>query len=288
LAAVDRPQIAVDVHESELCSWTMTDRAAHGRLVDQVVGYTGYVERSVLPVRQRHVAHDSVVVIISFGEPIDVQLSTELVADRYTSFVAGLQDGAAFTEHGGRQAGVEVRLSPLGAFRLLGVPSSELAHRVVEIEALGIRPLAELADRLASAPDWPARFDLLDAAFLRRAAEGPEVDPAVRWAWRQLVSANGNISVSVLAEEIGWSRRHFLARFRHHIGLAPKPAARVLRFNRAVQLLTAGGAVSVSDVAAACGYADHSHLVRDFHDLAGCTPTALVGAQLLDGGRIAG
>jgi len=141
---VDHPPIAVDVHESEPYSWTMAHRAAHGRLLDHVVGYSGYVERSVLPLRRREVANDSVVVIISFGEPIDVQLSTELVADRYTSFVAGLHDGSVFTEHGGRQAGVEIRLSPLGAFRLLGVPSSELAHRVVEIDALGSRPLAEL------------------------------------------------------------------------------------------------------------------------------------------------
>jgi transcriptional regulator GlxA family with amidase domain len=61
----------------------------------------------------------------------------------------------------------------------------------------------------------------------------------MRWAWRQLVSAHGNISVSAPAEEIGWSRRHFVARFRHHVRFAPKPAGRVLRFNRAVQLLTA-------------------------------------------------
>lgn len=288
----------MDVHESGPYSWTMVHRGPHDGLADHVVGYTGYVERSVLPLRRREVANDSVVVIISFGEPIDVQLSSELVAGRYTSFVAGLHDGAAVTEHGGRQAGVEVRLSPLGAFRLLGVPSSELAHRVVEIDALGSRPLAELVERLASVPDWAARFDLLDAELLGRAAEGPEADPAVRWAWGQLVAAHGNIPVSVLAEEIGWSRRHFAARFRHQVGLAPKRAGRILRFNRAVHLLTvtatatatanAAGRTTVSDVAAACGYADHSHLVRDFQDLAGCTPTALVGAQLPDGGGIAG
>jgi len=44
------------------------------------------------------------------------QLSTELVADRYTSFVAGLNDGAVFTQHGGRQAGVEGRASPADAY----------------------------------------------------------------------------------------------------------------------------------------------------------------------------
>jgi AraC-like DNA-binding protein len=284
---VDPRQIAVDVHESEPCSWVMAHRAPHGRLVDYVAGYTGYVERSVLPLRRRQVANDSVVVIISFGEPIDVQFSSEPTAGRFTSFVAGLHDGFALTEHGGRQAGVELRLTPLGAFRLLGMPSSELAHRAVEVDALEGRPLAELADHLASARDWPARFELLDAVLLRRAAEGPEVEPAVAWAWRQLVAAHGNIPVSVLADEAGWSRRHFIARFRQHVGLAPKPAGRVIRFNRAVQLLRGDGAASVSAVAAACGYADHSHLVRDFHDLAGCTPTALVDAQLPDGGGIA-
>jgi AraC-like DNA-binding protein len=287
-ATMDRPQIAVDVHESGPYSWTMAHRQPHASLIDHVVGYTGYVERSVLPLRRREVANDNVVVIISFGEPIDVRFSTSPASERYTSFVAGLHDGFVITEHGGRQAGVEIRLTPLGALRLLGLPPSELAHRVVEIDALDGRALTQLAERLAVAPDWPERFGLIDAELLRRAAEGPQADPAVRWAWRQLADAHGQVAVGVLAEEIGWSRRHFVARFHQQVGLAPKQAARVLRFNRAVHLLTAGDPTTVSAVAAACGYTDHSHLVREFHDMAGCTPTALVGARLPDGGGIAG
>ncbi|MBC8091667.1 MAG: AraC family transcriptional regulator, partial [Pseudonocardia sp.] len=61
----------------------------------------------------------------------------------------------------------------------------------------------------------------------------------------------------------------------------PKPAARVLRFQRAAELLvpttgTCRGAITISEVAADCGYADQSHLVREFHALAGCTPTTYV------------
>ena len=202
-------------------------------LVDYVAGYTGYVERSVLPLRRRQVANDSVVVMLSFGEPIDVQFSSEPTAGRFHVFVAGLHDGFALTEHGGRQAGVEPD-SPLWVpFRLLGMPSSELAHRAVEVDAL--EPAPGRACR-------PAGVGTGLAGPLRAARTAPSGvrggggGTAVAWA-AQLVAAHGNIPVAMLADEAGWSRRHFIARFRQHVGLAPKPAGRVIRFNRAVQLL---------------------------------------------------
>jgi transcriptional regulator GlxA family with amidase domain len=96
----------------------------------------------------------------------------------------------------------------------------------------------------------------------------------VAWAWRQLEQSHGSVAIGVLAEEIGWSRRHFVDRFRDHVGLAPKPSARVLRFARASALLTSGRR-PVGEVAARCGYADQSHLVRECRRLAGCTPSEL-------------
>jgi AraC-like DNA-binding protein len=280
--------MTIDAHDSEPYSWTMARRAPHVGLAEHVGGYTGYVERSTLPLRRREVANGNVVVIISFGEPIDVQLTPERPPRRYTSFVAGLHDHFVVTEHGGRQFGIQLDLTPLGAYRILGVPPSELAHRVVALDELEGTAMTELAARLEDASDWPARFDVLDRELLRGAGDGPELDPAVMWAWRQLVSAHGGVPVGVLADEIGWSRRHFAARFRHHVGLAPKVAARVLRFQHAVDRLSRSDAPDIGAVAASSGYSDHSHLVREFHELAGCPPTALLDAQLPDGGGFAG
>ena len=55
-----------------------------------------------------------------------------------------------------------------------------------------------------------------------------------------------------LVAEVGWSRRHFGERFREEIGLSPKVASRVVRFERARQLLTAPDRPGL---AATCGFA---------------------------------
>ena len=59
--------------------------------------------------------------------------------------------------------------------------------------------------------------------------------------------------------------------------MAPKPFARLLRFQRAVGLLRAGA--PIADAAYACGYADQPHLNRDFRALAGATPREVTFVQ---------
>lgn len=85
---------------------------------------------------------------------------------------------------------------------------------------------------------------------------------------------HGDLRIADLAAGIGWSRRHFVARFRAEVELPPKVAARMLRFHRATRLLARG--VPAAAVSAACGYTDQSHLVREFRSLAGVTPGGFV------------
>jgi AraC-like DNA-binding protein len=282
--------VTLSHHESDAYSWTMAYRRPHAGLADIVDGpYCGYVEHATEPVGRREVATGRVTVILTFDDPIElVEMSSSPASAgrRLTSFVAGLDDGYAVTRHDGEQGGVQVDLTPLGAARVLGAPH-EVANEVVPLDALLGRFAGELTERLAEAPGWAERFTLLDRVLLRRAAEAPEPHPAIVWAWRQLAGSHGQVSVGVLAEEIGWSRRHFATRFRNAVGLAPKPTARILRFRRAIERLDAGPVSSIADLAAACGYADHSHLVREFRQLGGCTPSQYAAALLPGGGGVA-
>jgi AraC-like DNA-binding protein len=252
----------------------------HPALARHVLRYLGYREHSSTPVRRRQAPVASCTLIISLG-PL-IRLHGPAGPSVPASFLAGMHDGPVLTEFVGHQHGVQVDLSPLGVFALLGRPMQELTNVAPQLTELDVPELAGLPARMAEVPDWPRRFALLDAALLRRlGASAARPDPEVAWAWRRLVESAGRIGVRELAADTGWSRRHLLTRFRGQVGLGPKAAARVLRFQRAARLLVPASVygtrpptvVSISDVAAACGYADHAHLVHEFHALAGCTPT---------------
>lgn len=250
--------------------------AAHPALAGDVAGYCGYAEYSPVPVRRRELPGPRVPVIISFGDQLSVR--SPGVSGELTSFVAGFHDTFAVTEFVGAQCGLQVDLTPLGAHRLLGLAGGDLRDGALRLaDVVGRRAADELVERLVRAPDWPSRFALADAFLSRRSGAARPVDPEVGWAWERLRRSGGRLRIGALAAEVGWSRRHLASRFREQVGQGPKEAARVLRFARAVRLLDR--APSLSDLAADAGYADHSHLVREFRALAGCTPSQLAAER---------
>jgi AraC-like DNA-binding protein len=224
----------------------------------------GWYERVDQPVVRREVPGGRIVLVISFGPPLEVDGSS------YGSFVAGLHETAAITEHAGVSHGVQAYLTPLGAERLFRMPMGELANRGADLADL-LDDADELAERLYETPGWPARLALLDAYIERRVAEAPPAPREIEWSWQRLLGSGGAVPVAELAEEVGWSRRHLAARFREHVGLPPKALARILRFERAAERLRGGA--GLADAALDSGYYDQAHFNRDFKAFAGVTPT---------------
>jgi AraC-like DNA-binding protein len=205
-----------------------------------------------------------VVLIVSFGPQMDVD------GRRFTSFVAGVHDTPALTEHGGEGHGLEVYFSPLGARRFFGMPMGELTRQVVELEDLIGREAGELAERLYDVSDWSARLAMLERVVAKRVLAAPPLSSELEWAWRRLHRSDGAVPIAALADELGWSRRHLSASVGRELGMPPKALARILRFERAVARLRDGA--PLADVALESGYYDQAHFNRDFRAFAGTTP----------------
>jgi AraC-like DNA-binding protein len=188
------------------------------------------------------------------------------------AWVGGLSDSCAHVQLRERYASLDLKLTPLGAYALFAVPLSELAGLTVPFEDLVGQAASRLIERMGCVPGWERRFDLVEQFLLERALHGPEPTPVVARAWARLCSSAGGIRIEALAGELGCSRRYLAARFTEQIGVSPKTAARLLRFDRVCRRLERSGSGRLAQIAHEAGYFDQSHLNRDFRELAGTTP----------------
>ncbi|GAA5200419.1 helix-turn-helix domain-containing protein [Rugosimonospora acidiphila] len=224
------------------------------------------------------IPHPAVTVIFDFGdEPFIVEDGRG--SRQRDRIVAGLApDGARAQALARSSECLQLRLSPMLAHTALGA-CGELGGTVVGLDDLWGRDAVRIQERLRAAGSWLERFAIAEAALARRDEAGRAVDPEVAFAWGRLVASRGRLRVEQLVAEIGWSRKRLWSRFRAQVGLTPKRAAQLIRFDHAAHRLAAGHRAAV--VAAAGGYADQSHLHRDVMAFTGMTPATIAGSPFL-------
>ncbi|MFF4258811.1 helix-turn-helix domain-containing protein [Streptomyces sp. NPDC001663] len=264
--------------------WRVT-RPWHPGLRPFLRSYVGYWEAVASPYRARLVPTGHATLLINLAEPFSQVRRLGVPggdSGRIGSLVVGVEDRPAICVHPGGQEAIRVEFTPLGAYRLFGLPMSELTNLAIEIQDVLGPDAGFLVERLASTREWAARFDLLDAALLARLDFGPEPTPEVTHAWHLLSGSAGALPIARIAAEVGWSQGYLTRRFTQQVGLAPKASARVLRFRRAVALLNHGTA-SLTEISTICGFYDQAHLNRDFRAIAGTTPGQMVAARRVEG-----
>jgi AraC-like DNA-binding protein len=173
---------------------------------------------------------------------------------------------------------LQVRLSPLVAHAVFGA-SAAMSDTVVALEDLWGRDATRTHEQLRAAGSWQDRFTIAEAALARCHQASWEVDPEVAFAWGQMAKHHGRVRIERLAAEVGWSRKRLWSRFGSQVGLLPKQATQLIRFDHAAHRLAAGDRIAL--VAAESGYVDQSHLHRDVMAFAGVTPAVVAVAPWL-------
>lgn len=290
MAAMDDmplPRVEMHRHEAADAAWEAVMGRPDARLRPYIAGtYNGWTERTSTIMRRREVAKIVVPLIINFGPRFGVMSPGNLTRsmEKFDTFVAGLHDCAAVTEADLTSSCIQVNLTPLAAYRLFGVPMVTLANRVVEVEDILGPQIRRLREQLHDAAGWERRFVLLDAFLLSRLAAAPVTSPHVLAAMRSLERTGGLAAIGDVADEVELSRQRLIGAFNEQIGLSPKTVARLIRFDRVIQRLQTGGALS--EVALDGGYYDQPHFNREFRQFAGVTPGEFVRGLLPDGGGL--
>jgi AraC-like DNA-binding protein len=183
-----------------------------------------------------------------------------------------------------------IRLEPTGAIRLVGVrfrpeglapllgglPVAELTDADVSADDLLGRRLAGFAERLHAAADAATRIRTLDSMLCDVLRRVPAVDPRLAAAAHMIAAGRGQARTDVVAAAACVSVRQLQRMFDTGVGVGPKRLARITRFQHLLTTLAGAPVAGWASLAAACGYADQSHLIRDFREFTGAPPGEFV------------
>jgi len=170
-----------------------------------------------------------------------------------------------------------IRFRPGGAAPFLGLPLGELTDIRVPLDVLwgrDARALAEVLEPGALAARVARAERVLRERSVSRGS-GRDADLAAS-AVVLLRRARGGVGVREVSAALGVGVRRLERAFAGAVGIGPKALARVLRLRRAVRAigrgLPGGSRIGWAALAHDAGYADQSHLIREFRALAGVTP----------------
>jgi len=196
-----------------------------------------------------------------------------------TLLVAGPDTGPVPIARRAGETVIGVRFHPGAGPAVLGPRASELRDARVPLDAVWGRAGRELEERVAAASP-AAGLAVLQAQLLARLGAASLPDPMVAAAVHLLErhpALPGRVGGLGIA--LGLGERQLRRRFLTAVGYGPKTLARVLRFQRLLELLDRGGPrPSLAAVAAEAGYADQAHMTTECTRLARIAPTAVARA----------
>lgn len=170
-----------------------------------------------------------------------------------------------------------IRFHPARGAGFLGQTAPTLTDKLVPLVQVCSSLDGVLSQLLAQSGSMESetRRSALDRVLLQQLPLALPTDHVVVTLVDRLSRSNSAPLVSQLAREFGLSSRQLQRRFLAVVGVPPKRLVRVLRFARVWQLATMSPPETWAQLAAAHGYADQAHMVREFRAFGAEPPTHL-------------
>ena len=168
---------------------------------------------------------------------------------------------------------IGVHFKPGGAFPFLGLPAGDLADTHVDLETLWGPSAGRMRERICEARTSAERFQLLQEALMSRLCHGVEKHYAVSAALEMFGKNPAGPTVREAAKYLGLSQRRFIQVFKAEVGMTPKLFSRIQRFQQTRTFIQQNPSPNWAALALDLGYFDQSHLIREFLEFSGLSPT---------------
>lgn len=165
-----------------------------------------------------------------------------------------------------------IMFRPEGFHRLFSIPMDQMTDADYDARSVLGPFTSHVEDRLSECNSFSERVCFVEQELNNRVLQAPALD-GVYFAAKRILETGGQASVSALALESGLSLRQFERRFRHQIGMRPKLFTRIARFESVLERKARFPTASWTDIALDFGYYDQMHMVHEFAEFTGKTPS---------------
>ncbi len=226
------------------------------------------------PSPERILPDGCIELILNFGPPFREHKEAGRCDLQPSRFVVGQMTKPVLVSPTGPAQLLGIRFKPGGTLPFFPLPPGELTNIITPLADVSVALDRELSGQVYEIRGLPEKIGVIEALLIRRMNANEERGASLQNAISRIVSSGGQISVDRLAGDLGISGRQLERRFLSEVGLGPKLLSRILRFQQVFR------AVERSDrnwarIAVDCGYYDQAHLIRDFRQFAGQTPSVL-------------
>lgn len=168
-----------------------------------------------------------------------------------------------------------VVFQPAGIKKKFGISAFEVCDNIIDLEEISGKKSLEIEDKLAEAKTIQEKINLLNAFFIALALKNNIKNELLISASINFILKNkGLISNSQLIKFTGYTERHIERLFLESIGISPKSFANIVKLHSFLQQIkTNTKKTNLTEIAYHAGYADQSHLIREFKKHTGMTPS---------------
>jgi AraC-like DNA-binding protein len=163
-----------------------------------------------------------------------------------------------------------------GLTDLFGIPLIEVTNHTYDADAVLGKAIRELEQRLGNCETFQQRRSVANHFFAERLKHAQPVD-RMAFAADRILNSSGNLSSAELAGHAGIGVRQFQREFSARFGASPKLFSRIVRSQNALDTKARSSTKSWTDVAQELGYYDQMHMVHDFREFTGESPTETLG-----------
>ena len=184
---------------------------------------------------------------------------------------------------------VKIVFQPGGLYHLLRrMPLSNVLDQVIDAEMVLGKEMKEVLQLLMDSEQYPEMIRVIENYLFKKYQKIKLNIEPIDKIGQLFKNPQAYSSLDALANESCLSIRQFERKFKERVGISPKLFTRLVRFNYAFELKDQNPTKDWLDVALDCGYADYQHMVKDFKQFAGLTPTILMKENDLAADKLLG